>query len=93
MSVGSAVVIGCMMVVTVSWNSYKTIKVETVLRAYSENWDRLDQNLREAKSQGMDSVSIDPIQNGIGLTDIGPDPDMWVNQCYKNYYGLTVTTK
>jgi hypothetical protein len=93
LSVGSAAVIGCLMVVAVSWNSYKTIKVEAVLRAYSENWDRLDQNLREAKSQGMDSVSIDPIQNGIGLTDIGPDPDMWVNQCFKNYYGLTVTTK
>ena len=92
LGVGSAVLVGCMIVVSVSWNSYKTIKLEAVLRAYSENWDRLDQTLREAKSQGLDSVSIDPIQNGIGLTDIGPDPNMWVNQCFKNYYGLTVTT-
>jgi len=93
LSIGFAVVIGAMMILTVSWNSYKTIKLEAVLHTYSENWDRLDQTLREAKSRGMDSVSIDPIQNGIGLTDIGPDPSMWVNQCFRNYYGLTVTTK
>ncbi len=93
LTVGSVALLGSMMILAVSWNSYKTIKLESVLRTYSENWDRLDQNLREAKSQGMDSVSIDPIRNGIGLTDIGPNPDMWVNQCFKNYYGLTVTTK
>jgi hypothetical protein len=93
LGVGSAVLVGCMMIISVSWNSYKTIKLESGLRTYSENWDRLDQTLREAKSQGLDSVSIDPIQNGIGLTDIGPDPSMWVNQCFRNYYGLTVTTK
>ncbi|MGD0806393.1 MAG: DUF6056 family protein [Anaerolineales bacterium] len=93
LSVGSAAVIGCMMILTVSWNSYKTIKLEAVLRTYSENWDQVDQTLRDAKSQGLDSVSIDPLQNGIGLTDIGPDSTMWVNQCFRDYYGITVTTK
>jgi hypothetical protein len=93
LSVGSVAVIGCMMILTVAWNSYKTIKLEAVLRTYSENWDRVDQIIRDAKTRGLDSASIDPLQNGIGLTDIGPDPAMWVNQCFHEYYGITVTTK
>jgi hypothetical protein len=84
--------IGCLAVVDVSWNAYRTIGVARTMRAYALGWDEMNRSLQAAKAQGETDASVPALQNGIGLEDIGPDPNTWVNQCAGEYFHVTVTT-
>jgi hypothetical protein len=84
--------IGCLAVVDVSWNAYRTIGVARAMQAYALGWDEMNRSLQAAQAQGETSASVPAIQNGIGLDDIGGDPNTWVNQCASEYFNLTVTT-
>lgn len=45
-----------------------------------------------AKSAGEPFAVIPQIMNPSLLDEIGPDPNQWLNQCARDYYGITVVT-
>jgi hypothetical protein len=81
------------LVVSIAWNSYKLMEIQSTLREYASDWDRTDQLIRSARSEGQGKITIEKIRNGIGLEDIGPDSNTWVNQCVSDYYDIPVMTE
>ena len=74
------------------WLAYNALQFQPQLKSYAQNWDRVDQDIREAKREGKNSVVVMPVHNLAGLSDFGEDSQYWVNQCVSSYYGLEVTT-
>ena len=72
--------------------TYIAIRQQPRFASYALEWDKVDQLIRQAKTEGYDSITVMPVKNIAGLNNIGEDPDNWVNQCASSYYGLEVKT-
>jgi hypothetical protein len=76
-----------------------TIKTADVIQAqpsfasYATNWDQVDRSIWRAKKDGHRTITVRHVSNLADLDDITSDSKHWVNQCAKNYYGITVISE
>lgn len=73
--------------------AYTVVLQEPVFARYASVWDAGDQQIRVAKSEGLDHVQIQFLRNWAGLDDITENEKSWVNICASQYYGITITGK
>jgi hypothetical protein len=59
-------------------------------RTYAKGWDEREKVTLNARRDGATQVAVPLILNWALLDEVGPDPNSWVNQCVRDYYGLTV---
>jgi hypothetical protein len=57
-------------------------------REFSQDWDRRDASIREAKAAGFRELDIASLSHLGGLEEIGYDPSVWINICVAGSYGL-----
>jgi hypothetical protein len=57
---------------------------------YAKVWDETDAIIRQAKSDGEESVSVIPNASWAGMDLLNSNPKHWVNECYSFYYGIQV---
>ena len=64
-------------------------------RAFAEDWDRQDEEMRAAKSRGETDLTVEQIgdfQSRLGLAKsefhLRTDPDFWINRAVARYYGV-----
>ena len=57
---------------------------------YIHQWEARDAVIRQAAARGESWIDLPPIQNPLGVLDLTPEADLWVNQNMSAYYGITV---
>ncbi len=62
--------------------TYKAMHLQPRFASYALEWDKVDQLIRQAKTEGYDSITVMPVKNITGLSD----------KCVSSYYGLEVKT-
>ena len=62
--------------------TYKAMQLQPRFASYALEWDKVDQLIRQAKTEGYDSITVMPVINIAGLS----------NKCVSSYYGLEVKT-
>lgn len=70
---------------------YLLNELET-MSVWAERWDARDQEIREAKANGIVDVQVRQIEVIRNLEDLGPDPGIWVNICAARFYGVRTIT-
>jgi hypothetical protein len=58
--------------------------------AFSQQWDQIDAMIKQARSNGEESVTLPPLQNWASLDQPNQNPKYWVTACYSEYYGIQV---
>ena len=71
-----------------SWN---TLDLRFEAEANAQTWDAFDRQLRQAKTQQLDSLQLPAPDNLAGLDLVGQEANFWVNSCVSDYYGVSVT--
>ncbi|MEO2194495.1 MAG: DUF6056 family protein [bacterium] len=70
---------------------WRTFALRAEANAYARTWESFDQQLREARTQGINAVRVPAPENFAGLEVVGPDTAHWVNGCVSAFYGVSVT--
>jgi hypothetical protein len=56
---------------------------------WSNAWDARDQQIREARSQGIFEINVMELDHIIpDVAELRPDPDYWYNNCAESYYDV-----
>jgi hypothetical protein len=58
------------------------------LAAYARAWDQRDDQIREARRNGAETVSVRALGHEGGLLELSRTPSFWVNGCMADYYGI-----
>jgi hypothetical protein len=58
--------------------------------AFSRQWDQIDAMIKQARSNGEESVTLPPLLNWASLDQPNQNPKYWVTACYSEYYGIQV---
>jgi hypothetical protein len=59
-----------------------------VMARSAQLWDQRHQELLKAHAQGMQEISVAALDSQSGVMELGADPQLWVNRCAADYYGL-----
>jgi hypothetical protein len=70
--------------------TYEMLLLRPALRNYAKGWDERERLIIKAKKEGASFAVVPQIENWALLDEVGPDPNLWVNQCVRDYYGVTV---
>ena len=57
---------------------------------YAIWWDATDAKILDAKSHGLEEITVPVKDNWAGLLVLNDNPKFWVNICYTNYYHIQV---
>ena len=57
---------------------------------YANTWDGMNAQIRAAKNNREESVTLPFINNWASLNTLTDNPRFWVNVCYSNYYDIRV---
>ena len=79
---------------TLAWplnDSWNTLDLRFDAEANAQTWDAFDRQLRQAKTQQLDSLHLPVPDNLAGLDLVGQEANFWVNSCVSDYYGVSVT--
>jgi hypothetical protein len=57
-------------------------------QSFAQAWDRRDETLRSAAARGVEHLAVASLSHMGGLEEIGYDPEVWVNRCVAQTYGL-----
>jgi hypothetical protein len=57
---------------------------------YANWWDTTDAKILEARSSGLEEITVSVKDNWAGLLVLNDNPKFWVNICYTNYYHIQV---
>ena len=64
------------------------------LRQRAALWDARDRQIRAQLAAGAEDLLVPALDSIAGLSEIGPNPNYFVNRCSANYYGLkTIRTQ
>jgi hypothetical protein len=59
-------------------------------RAYAGYWDESDAHIRAGAAAGEAAVTIPVQENWARINVLNDNPKFWVNECYSQYYGVSV---
>jgi hypothetical protein len=57
---------------------------------YANWWDATDAKILDARSHGLEEITVPVKDNWAGLLVLNDNPKFWVNICYTNYYHIQV---
>jgi len=85
------ITISIILLYTSSWMNFTSLYAarDTYIE-YAKVWDETDAIIRQAKSDGEESVSVIPNASWAGMDLLNSNPKHWVNECYSFYYGIQV---
>ena len=61
--------------------------------SFAQTWDEIDAQIRAAKADGEEMVIVPFGLNWARLDTLIDNPKHYVNQCYSNYYGISVLSE
>jgi hypothetical protein len=57
---------------------------------FAKKWDEVDVLIKQAKNDGMESVTIPDTSNWANLDQPNDNPNHYMNECYSGFYGIQV---
>jgi len=76
---------------------FSTIKTASILfgqrdvyMEFARRWDQVDAEIKEAKSNGDESITIPAMDSWARLDRPTQNPKFWATKCYSDYYGIQV---
>lgn len=74
-----------------SWLNAKTLYDERrIYIEYAEQWDDIDAQIKQAKLENAESVTIPATNNWARLDQPNQNPKYWATACYSEFYGIQV---
>ena len=74
-------------------NTQKIIEHRGQLKSYAIAFDKREEQIKRAKSDGKKIVKLPKIKHVVGGGTITRDSTFWINECVSDYYGITVISK
>ena len=71
-------------------NARELYKERDIYISFAQRWDQIDAQIRQAQSNGAESVVIQTSKNWAGLDEPNDNPKYWVTKCYSLYYNFQV---
>ena len=71
-------------------NTQKIIEHRGQLKSYAIAFDKREEQILQAKSEGNNIIHVAKIWPFVSGPDLTADPTDWVNECLSEYYGITV---
>jgi hypothetical protein len=59
--------------------------------AFAQQWDQVDRKIRDARSSGLEQVSIPSLTNWADAPYPTDNPKYWPNICYSKFYDINIT--
>lgn len=74
-----------------SWLNFKTLYDQRGMYIeYASQWDDADAQIKKAKLEGAESVTIPATNNWARLDQPNQNPKYWATRCYSEFYGIQV---
>lgn len=74
-----------------SWMNFKTLYEDRdIYIEYARQWDDIDMQIKQAKLDGAESVTIPATNNWAKLDQPNQNPKYWATRCYSEFYGIQV---
>jgi hypothetical protein len=95
-ALGIVLTLALLMVAGPLATSAQSLSRVSTFQTFAEEWDARDHLIRQAASDGVGSITVEPLSVDLGemagLDTIGDDPAGWVNVCAASYYGVDSIT-
>lgn len=74
-----------------SWLNAMTLYADRgIYMEYASQWDSIDTQIKQAISDGAESVTIPATNNWARLDQPNQNPKYWATRCYSDFYGIQV---